>query len=64
VRGYIGHASRPDALPLEMYGAAPLQRQPEGPALLPLVGTDPLLPEFCSLPVPRIISRSAGKGGS
>ena len=62
VRGYLGHAFADEALPLEMFGSAPLQARTSGPAFLPLdTGADtPLLAEFCSRPLPRMMTRSAG----
>ncbi len=60
VRGYLGHRAHAEALPLEMGGTAPLQARSAGPAFVPLTdGDGPFLPEFCSRPLPQIISRSA-----
>ncbi len=64
-RGYLGHQAREEALPLEMFGSAPLQARATGPAFIPLLGAEAsnaLLQEFCSRPIPQIISRSAGDG--
>jgi hypothetical protein len=68
IRALIGHAARPDALPLETGESAPLRSTPApGPAFAtldaqPASGHTPasLLPEFCTDPLPRVISRSAG----
>jgi hypothetical protein len=68
VRGMFGHISRPNAIPLEIGEATPLQSptatEPAFSTLdsTPATGATPssLLPAFCTLPLPRVISRAAG----
>lgn len=68
IRGLIGHRARADAVPLEVGETAPLRTaSPPGPAFAtldarPASGHTPgsLVPEFCTEPLPRVISRSAG----
>jgi hypothetical protein len=69
VRGLIGHSWRVDAVPLELWESAPLRAVGgPGPAFTTLdarlvTGNTPgsLIPEFCSTPLPRVTSRSAGE---
>lgn len=67
IRGMLGHVARPDAVPLEVAGSAPLRADPVGPAFetlghTPASGNTPgsLLAPFCSQPLPRVTSRAAG----
>ena len=68
LRGLLGHMARHDAVPLEMGENAPLRAAaPPGPAFAtldarPASGHTPgsLLHEFCTTPLPRVISRSSG----
>lgn len=65
IRGTFGHESRIDAVPLEIGVAKPL-RAPSAsgdPAFNSLAGdgSHALLTEFCSTPLPRLTTRSAGE---
>ena len=73
LRGLIGHRARPDAVPLESFQNANL-RVPaadgvSGPTFSalngrPISGHTPhlLVTEFCSQPLPRVVSHSVGNG--
>jgi len=67
VRALIGHAWREPAVPLEIGGTASLREDKDVPAFLtldgePASGNTPgsLVNEFCSQPLPRVITRAAG----
>jgi hypothetical protein len=67
VRGLIGHAWRDPAVPLELGGSANLQPAGPGPAFATLDGapasgmaSGTLVTDFCSAPLPRVVSKAAG----
>jgi len=67
IHGLVGHCWRDQAVPLEIGQTASLRSSDEGPAFAtldttPASGSTPgsLLPEFCSTPLPRVISRTVG----
>jgi hypothetical protein len=59
LRGLIAHHARADAVPLEVGHTAPLGVAPVEPAKHRSPAT--LLTEFCSTPLPRIVSHTAGR---
>lgn len=55
-RGLIGHHATPDAVPLEVGHSAPLS---ERSSVAPIDSL--LIEQFCSHPLPRVVSRSGGQ---
>ncbi len=64
VRALVQHRWRTHAVPLEVGGTATLRGTSGGPSMDSLESNakdSPLLPEFCSRPLPSVVAKAAGK---